>query len=104
MMAPLFAAGIMEVEPGLAFWTLVTFVLLFLLLRWKAWGPILHAVEEREKRMREAIEGAKRDREEAQRLLEEHRKLMAEARKEGQETVRKELETVEAVRSHQPLK
>ena len=72
-MVPVFCASFLDVEPGLVFWTLITFVCLAFLLRWKAWGPILRAVDEREKSIREAVEGAKRDREEAQRLMDEHR-------------------------------
>src|ERR1700722_16609397 len=97
-MAPVFCASFLDVEPGLIFWTLVTFSSLAVLLRWKAWGPILHAIEEREKRIQEAVEGAKKDREESQRLLEEHRKLITDARREGAESVRKALADAEVAR------
>ena len=97
-MTPVFCASFLDVEPGLVFWTLVTFVCLALLLRWKAWGPILHAIEEREKRIHESVEGAKKDREESQRLLDEHRKLVSEARREGAESVRKALAEAEVGR------
>jgi F-type H+-transporting ATPase subunit b len=97
-MVPVLCASFLDVEPGLVFWTLVTFVCLAVLLRWKAWGPILHAVEEREKRIQEAVETAKKDREESQRLLDEHRKLVGEARREGAESVRKALAEAEVAR------
>jgi len=97
-MAPLFCASFLDVEPGLVFWTLVTFICLAVLLRWKAWGPILHAIEDREKRIQEAVEGAKKDREESQRLLDEHRKLVGDARREGAESVRKALADAEVGR------
>ena len=95
-MVPVLCASFLDVEPGLVFWTLVTFVCLAVLLRWKAWGRgSLHAVEEREKRIQEAVETAKKDREESQRLLDEHRKLVGEARREGAESVRKALAEAE---------
>jgi F-type H+-transporting ATPase subunit b len=97
-MAPLFCASFLDIEPGLVFWTLVTFVCLAILLRWKAWGPLLHAVADREKRIHEAVEGAKKDREESQRLLDEHRKLVSDARREGAESVRKALAEAEVTR------
>ena len=97
-MAPLFAADLMEIEPGLIFWTIVTFVCFFLLLRWKAWGPVLGYVKAREQRIQDAIDGAKRDRAEAQKLLEEHRRMLADARREGAEAVRKAVEAAEAAR------
>lgn len=98
-MIPVFSAGIMDVEPGLVFWTLVTFGLLFFLLRWKVWGPILAAVEGREKHIRELVEGAKVDRDEARKLLEEHKKLVAEARRESAEAYRKSLADAEVARA-----
>lgn len=97
-MAPVFAAGIMDLEPGLVFWTLVTFVCLLFLLRRLAWGPILKGLADRERGIHEAVEGAKRDRAEAQKLLEEHKRLLAESRKEGAEAVRRALEAAEAAR------
>lgn len=98
-MAPVISAGLMDVEPGLIFWTLVTFGCLFFLLRWKAWGPILRAVEQREKTVSDAVASAKHDREEAAALLTEHRKLITDARREGAEMVRKAMEAAEASRS-----
>lgn len=76
--------GLLTPHGGLMFWTLVIFVLLFLLL-WKfAFPQILGAVEAREKALEDAIEGAKRDRDEAARLLAEQQRQLAEARTEGQ--------------------
>jgi F-type H+-transporting ATPase subunit b len=97
-MVPLFAADLMQIEPGLIFWTLVTFVCFFLLLRRFAWKPILGYVDAREKRIQDNIDTAKRDREEAQKLLEEHKRLLTESRKEGAEAVRKAVEAAEAAR------
>ena len=67
----LLAASLLEVRPGLIFWTIVTFILALVVLRWKAWGPILSLVEEREKQITGAIESAKKERAEAEKLLAE---------------------------------
>ena len=103
-MAPVVATGLMDIEPGLMFWTLVTFGALFFLLRWKAWGPLLHMAELREQRLRDTLASAKTDREESARLLEEHRKLVSEARREGAEAVRKALADAEVARQEMLLK
>jgi len=87
-MASLFAAGLLDVEPGLIFWTLITFGLLFVFLRWKVFGPILKVTEEREKRIRETVEQARRQHEEAEKLLAEQRKLLADARRESAEMLK----------------
>lgn len=74
---------LLSADPGLIFWTVVTFVLLLGIL-WKfAWNPILGALDARERAIQKTIEDAERLQAEAERLLEEHRKRMAEARQEG---------------------
>ena len=73
---------LLSAEPGLIFWTVVTFVLLLAIL-WKfAWNPILGALDARERAIQKTIEDAERLHEQAQALLEEHGKRLAEAREE----------------------
>ena len=79
--------GLMSVQINLMFWTLLIFVILYLLLRWKAFPAILGAVEQREKALQDAIDAAKRDRDEAQRLLEEHQRQIDAARGEAQKLI-----------------
>ena len=79
--------GLMNVRINLMFWTLLIFVFLYLLLRWKAFPAILGAVEQREKALQDAIDAAKRDRDEAQRLLEEHQRQIDAARGEAQKLI-----------------
>ena len=45
------AASFTEIRPALIFWTLLTFAIVAIVLRWKAWGPILALVDEREKQI-----------------------------------------------------
>jgi F-type H+-transporting ATPase subunit b len=87
-MGLLFAAGLLDIEPGLIFWTLITFGLLFVFLRWKVFGPILKVTEERERRIRETVEQARREHEEAEKLLAEQRKLLGDARREAAEMLK----------------
>lgn len=79
--------GLMSVRINLMFWTLLIFVILYLLLRWRAFPAILGAVEQREKSLQDAIDSAKRDRDEAQRLLEEHQRQIEAARGEAQKLI-----------------
>lgn len=74
------ASGPLVVNGGLMIWTLVVFVLLFLVLRRFAWPALLGAVEAREKRLEAQIAEAERNRAESARLLEEHKKLLADTR------------------------
>jgi len=45
----LLSGSLLDPNPGLIFWTAITFVLVLLILKKIAWGPILGALEEREK-------------------------------------------------------
>jgi len=78
---------LMSVRINLMFWTLLIFVILYALLRWKAFPAILGAVEQREKALQDAIDAAKRDRDEAQRLLQEHQRQIEAARGEAQKLI-----------------
>jgi F-type H+-transporting ATPase subunit b len=56
---------------GLTVWTIVTFLSLVAILKLFAWGPLLHAVEEREARLKADREGAEKARAEAERIQKE---------------------------------
>lgn len=94
----LLAAGITDIRAALIFWTILTFIIVALVLRAKAWKPILHLVEEREKQIAHAIEAAKRERAEAEKLLADQKTAIAEARREATEMMRKNKEEVERFR------
>ncbi len=83
------AAGFTDVKPGLMIWTLVTFILVAFILRRVAWGPILKAVDEREKQITSSIEAAKKERAEAEKLLTEQKTAIAAARQEAADMMRK---------------
>jgi len=92
-------SDLVAVRPGLIFWTLVTFILVALLLRRVAWGPILRVVDEREKTIAASIESAKRERAEAERLLAEQKEAIQKARGEAAEMMRRNAEDVEKLRN-----
>src|SRR5205085_10600982 len=60
------APPLVALRINLMFWTLLIFGLLYFMLRRWAFPAILGAVEKREQALQEALEAAKRDREEAQ--------------------------------------
>jgi F-type H+-transporting ATPase subunit b len=69
----------LEVNPGLIVWTIVTFVLLVIVLRVYAWKPLLGALQQREEHVRSSLERAEQARAEAERILEDNRKQLANA-------------------------
>lgn len=84
---------------GLMFWTLVIFVVLLFVLSKFAFGPITAAVEAREKALQDAIDAAKRDREEAALLLAQHRAALDASRGEGQKLIADARAAAERVRT-----
>jgi F-type H+-transporting ATPase subunit b len=69
------------------FWTLIIFGIFFVIL-WRYAFPVLTAaVRAREQALREALEAAKRDRDEAARLIAEHKAQLEAARAEGQKLI-----------------
>jgi len=72
---------------GLMFWTLVTFVFLFLILYKFVFPPMFAAVEAREKALEDAIEAAKRDRDAAAQLLAEQQRQIDASRNEAQKII-----------------
>lgn len=79
--------GLFDINTGLSTWTLLVFAGLVFLLGKFAWGPILAAVEAREKNIQGALDEAAARNEEAQKLLDEHRQQLAEARRQASDLV-----------------
>jgi len=69
------------------FWTLVIFGILFWVLKRWAFPAVLGAVEAREKALADAIDGAKRDRDEAARLLAEQKAQLDATRGDAQKLI-----------------
>jgi len=66
---------------------MVNFFILFGLLYFFAYKPILKMFDERSRRIKDSVEQAEKVREEAARSDEEHRKKLEAASKEGQEAI-----------------
>lgn len=73
----------LDPNPGLIFWTIITFTLLLIVLRKFAWKPILQSLQQREETIRHAIERAEQAKSDAEKLIEENRKQLARAEAEG---------------------
>jgi len=89
----------MSIQINLMFWTLVIFLLLFWILKRYAFPVILSSVEAREKALEEAIDAAKRDRDEAARLLAEQKAQIEGARGESQKIIAEAREIAEKLRA-----
>jgi F-type H+-transporting ATPase subunit b len=65
---------------GLIFWTTISFAILYFILSKFAWKPILGAVNEREKSIKEALSAAKKAKEEMVNLKADNEKILNEAK------------------------
>src|SRR5919106_3841333 len=86
-------------ELGLMIWTLVLFGFTMWVLSRTAFPRIGEALEKRANAIRESIEAAERQRQEADELLDEYRKRLTEARQQADDIIaraRKAAETVKA--------
>ncbi len=86
---PTFAAGdggennIFAGDLGNVLWTLVIFFLVLVVLGKFAWGPMLDSLKAREDFIRESLETAKHDRDQAEARLKEYDDKLTEARAEA---------------------
>jgi len=90
--------GLFSLNAGLMVWTVVIFTALLIVLWRFAWGPILAAVEAREKGIQGALDEAKSRQEEAEKLLQEHKAQLADARRQSQEILAEGREAADRLR------
>ncbi len=81
------SGSLIDVNPGLIFWTVVTFVVLLVLLKKVAWKPILAALDQREAAIKESLEKAEKAREEAQKVLDKNQANIAQAEEESKKII-----------------
>src|ERR1051326_5704648 len=86
-----------KIIPGLMIWTIIFFVIVFVVLKRYAFGAIQKLIDERREQVRRSLQEADDARDEARRLLEEHRALMREARGEAEEILAEARRTREAM-------
>ena len=79
--------SLLDVNPGLIIWTLVTFVLLLVLLKRVAWKPILTALDNREKGIEDSLKRAEKAKEEAQKILDENRASLSKAEEKSKKII-----------------
>jgi F-type H+-transporting ATPase subunit b len=74
-------------DVGLMIWTLLAFIVAFLVLRKYAFPRISEALERRQRAIEDSIDTAERTRSEAEELLAEYRERLKEARAQAEEIV-----------------
>jgi len=96
---PLLAGGLTDIDLMLTVFTLILFTLFAIILSKFAWGPLLSAIDEREKSIRDAIEGSKKANAEAEALLAQHRELVRQIGAQREEIIKKTTKEAEELRA-----
>jgi F-type H+-transporting ATPase subunit b len=86
-------------EPGLVIWTILTFLILFFVLRKLAFGPIQNMIDQRRDTIEESVRAADNSRREAERLLAEYRESIAKAKHEAEEIIERAHKVGESTKS-----
>jgi F-type H+-transporting ATPase subunit b len=74
---------LVQPDPGLFIWTILTFLVLVALLAKFAWKPLMQALEARQKTIAQALDDARQAREELDRARDDAARLLNEARRES---------------------
>jgi F-type H+-transporting ATPase subunit b len=80
---------LIQVDPGLFIWTILTFLVLLGLLGKFAWKPLLAALDSRHELIKKSLDDADKAKQELERLQQDSRKIISEARVEAQSIVAK---------------
>jgi F-type H+-transporting ATPase subunit b len=91
--------GLLTVDGGLMFWTLIVFGSIFFILAKFAFPPILGAVKSREEALKKAIEEARADREAAAKILADQKAAIDAARGDAQKIIAEGRATAEAMKA-----
>jgi F-type H+-transporting ATPase subunit b len=78
---------LVQPDPGLYIWTIVTFLILLALLAKFAWRPLLEALERRQESIRKSLDDARQAKQDLERVNAESQRILAQARTEAEAIV-----------------
>ena len=74
-------------DPGLFMWTIVTFLIVLTILKWKAWGPLMNALDKRAEEIKNALSSADRAKGHAEKASQDYEELVQKAHAEAQQII-----------------
>jgi F-type H+-transporting ATPase subunit b len=78
---------LVQPDPGLFLWTILTFLVLVTLLAKFAWRPLLQALDSRQELIRKSLDDAQQAKQELERLQHESAQIIRQARIDGEAVV-----------------
>ena len=95
---------LVQPDPGLYIWTIVTFLVLVVLLAKFAWRPLLAALDERQQAIRKSLDDARQAKQDLERVHAESARILDQARKEAESIVASTRTDVNQFREEMRLK
>jgi len=89
---------LVQPDPGLFIWTILTFLVLVVVLSKFAWGPLLAALQARQERISQSLDDAKRANDEMERVKRESAEIVRQAHVEASAIVSSSRTDAERVR------
>jgi len=89
---------LVQLDPGLFIWTIITFLVLFFVLAKYAWKPLIKMLDDREGMIRSSLDDAEKAKLELERLNEESEAITAKARSEAQSILAESKSAAEKVK------
>ena len=89
---------LVQPDPGLFIWTILTFLVLLTLLAKFAWGPLLQALESRQEAIRKSLDDAQQAKQELERLKQESAQIINRARVEAEAIITQSRSDAERLR------
>ena len=89
---------LVQVDPGLAIWTIIVFLVLFFSLKKFGWNPLLRALEARQEKIKKSLDDAEKAQQELERLNRESAEILRKAHVEADSIVSKSVAEGEKLR------
>lgn len=89
---------LVQPDPGLAIWTIITFLVLLYFLRKFAWKPLLGFLEARQETIKKSLDDAQRAKQELERLNRESAEIIKNAHMEAESIMSKSRSEAEKLR------
>lgn len=90
---------LLRFEPGMMIWTVIIFGVLLVVLRKIAWKPLLTMLDEREKKIKDALEQAQKTQRETELVLAENQRRTDEALQKADEIMQQARQDAERQRA-----
>ena len=74
-------------DTGLFFWSVITFLIVFFILRWKAWGPLMETLDAREKQIKESLNKAEKIIQDQEKNVQDNEAILTKAREEAKNII-----------------